>query len=94
MSKRAKGARRKRSSSVSRDRDARLVLREALWRLDRLERQVKTLSELVRYHAEDTDRLVKIVAEDHEALRQELLHEHQERLRRRKRVRLLAGREP
>lgn len=61
-------------------------IREILWRLDRLERQVKTLSDLVRYHAEDADRLVKIVGEDHEVLRRELLQEHQETLKRRKRL--------
>jgi hypothetical protein len=55
------------------------------WRLDRLERQVRTLSELVRDHAEDADRLVRIVAEDHDALRRELVVEHQARLRARKR---------
>lgn len=60
---------------------------EVFWRLDRLERQVRTLSELVRDHAEDADRLVRIVAEDHEALRQELLREHQEWRRKRQRVR-------
>ena len=57
-----------------------------LWRLDRLERQVRTLSELVRDHAEDADRLVRIVGEDHEVLRRQLLHEHQEALRDRKRA--------
>ena len=44
-----------------------------LWRIDRLERQVMRLSELVRAHAEDEDRLVRIVAEDHEVLRRELI---------------------
>ncbi|HZS11662.1 MAG TPA: hypothetical protein VFA38_05385 [Nitrospirales bacterium] len=57
------------------------------WRLDRLERQVQTLSELVRDHAEDADRLVRIVAEDHEALRRELVQEHQAHVRARKRLR-------
>ena len=57
-----------------------------LWRLDRLERQVRTLSELVRDHAEDADRLVRIVSEDHEVLRRQLLREHQEALRDRKRA--------
>ena len=61
-------------------------LRWVLWRLDRLERQVKTLSELVRDHAEDADRLVRIVGEDHEALRRELVREHQANLLRRKRL--------
>ena len=42
-------------------------------RVDRLERQVMRLSELVRAHAEDEDRLVRIVAQDHDALRRELL---------------------
>ncbi|MGH7233641.1 MAG: hypothetical protein ACREJU_20105 [Nitrospiraceae bacterium] len=58
-----------------------------LWRLDRLERQVQKLSELVRDHAEDEDRLVKIVAEDREVLRRELLRQHQAKLRMRKRTR-------
>jgi hypothetical protein len=58
-----------------------------LWRLDRLERQVQKLSELVRDHAEDEDRLVKIVAEDREVLRRELLRQHQAKLRIRKRTR-------
>jgi len=57
------------------------------WRLDRLERQVRTLTELVRDHAEDADRLVRIVAEDHEALRRELVQEHQAHVRARKRLR-------
>jgi len=65
----------------------RIVLRDLLWRLNRLERQVKTLSELVRDHAEDSDRLVRIVAEDRDLLRRGLLREHQARLRKRKRAR-------
>ena len=48
-------------------------LNDLLWRVDRLERQVMRLSELVRAHAEDEDRLVRIVAQDHDALRRELL---------------------
>jgi hypothetical protein len=60
-------------------------LEDVLWRLDRLERQVQTLSELVRDHAEDADRLVRIVAEDREVLRQQLLRDHQARLRVRRR---------
>jgi len=60
-------------------------LEDVLWRLDRLERQVQTLSELVRDHAEDADRLVRIVAEDREVLRQQLLRAHQARLRVRRR---------
>jgi hypothetical protein len=63
------------------------MLADLMWRINRLERQVRTLSELVRDHAEDADRLVTIVSEDHEALRRELLREHQERLRDRKRDR-------
>lgn len=59
---------------------------QMLWRLDRLERQVQTLSHLVRDHAEDMDRLVKIVAEDREVLRRELVRQHQAKLRLRKRM--------
>ncbi|MGH7208819.1 MAG: hypothetical protein ACREIL_05485, partial [Nitrospiraceae bacterium] len=60
------------------------ALQHVLWRLDRLERQVRTLSELVRDHAEDSDRLVAIVAEDRDVLRRELLRDHQAKLRVRK----------
>ncbi|MGH7260895.1 MAG: hypothetical protein ACREI9_09460 [Nitrospiraceae bacterium] len=63
------------------------VAQDILWRLDRLERQVHTLSELVRDHAEDADRLVRIVAEDREVLRRELLRQHQARLRLRRQAR-------
>jgi hypothetical protein len=63
------------------------VVQDILWRLDRLERQVHTLSELVRDHAEDADRLVRIVAEDREVLRRELLRQHQARLRLRRHAR-------
>jgi hypothetical protein len=63
------------------------VAQDILWRLDRLERQVHTLSELVREHAEDADRLVRIVAEDRDVLRRELLHQHQAKVRLRKRSR-------
>ncbi|MBI4400473.1 MAG: hypothetical protein HY581_02435 [Nitrospirae bacterium] len=63
---------------------AKTVLQSILWRLDRLERQVQTLSELVRDHAEDADRLVRIVAEDRDVLRRELLREHQAKVRVRK----------
>ena len=62
-------------------------VREVYWRVARLERQVKVLSELIRDHAEDADRLVKIVGEDHEALRRQLLSEHQETILRRKHLR-------
>lgn len=61
-------------------------LKEVVWRLDRLERQVQKLVELVRDHAEDEDRLVKIVAEDREVLRRQLVRQHQQRLRIRKRA--------
>ena len=63
------------------------VLRNLLWRLGRLERQVQTLSELVRGHAEDTDRLVQIVAENRDLLRHDLLEQHRLELRSRKRLR-------
>ena len=63
------------------------VVQDIIWRLDRLERQVHTLSELVREHAEDADRLVRIVAEDRDVLRRELLRQHQARVRLRKRSR-------
>jgi len=72
---------------ISKDDQMPAALRHVLWRLDRLERQVRTLSELVRDHAEDSDRLVAIVAEDREVLRRELLREHQAKLRVRKRGR-------
>lgn len=72
---------------LSKDDQMPTALRHVLWRLDRLERQVRTLSELVRDHAEDSDRLVAIVAEDREVLRRELLQEHQAKLRVRKRGR-------
>ncbi len=63
------------------------VVQDILWRLDRLDRQVHTLSELVRDHAEDADKLVRIVAEDREVLRRELVRQHQARLRLRQRTR-------
>ena len=63
------------------------VVQDILWRLDRLDRQVHTLSELVRDHAEDADKLVRIVAEDREVLRRELVRQHQARLRLRRRTR-------
>lgn len=61
-------------------------LQEVFWRLDRLERQVQKLVELVRDHAEDADRLVRIVAEDRELLRRQMVRQHQNRLRARKRA--------
>ncbi len=75
----AKGSARSRASRTTRRPHARtgnrkaLDLQGVLWRVDRLERQVRRLSELVREHAEDSDRLVRIVAEDREVLRQQLL---------------------
>jgi hypothetical protein len=63
------------------------TIRGVLWRLDRLERQLQKLSELVRDHAEDSDRLVRIVAEDRDVIRRELLRKHQETIRVRKHLR-------
>jgi hypothetical protein len=77
----------KRMPRLSKDSQMPAALQHVLWRLDRLERQVRTLSELVRDHAEDSDRLVTIVAEDRDVLRRELLREHQAKLRVRKRAR-------
>lgn len=51
-----------------------------LWRLEHLECQMQKLSELVRDHAEDVDRLVRIVAEDRNAIRQQMLRKHRERV--------------
>jgi len=59
-------------------------MQNLLWRIDRLERQVHTLSELVRDHAEDMDHLVRIVGEDREMLRRELLRQHHAKVRLRK----------
>jgi hypothetical protein len=42
---------------------------------------------LVREHAEDVDRLVRIVAEDRDVIRRQLLRKHQEQVRVRKRLR-------
>ncbi len=39
------------------------------------------LSELIREHAEDADRLVRIVAEDRNLIRRELLRRHQAQVR-------------
>lgn len=69
------------------DGKARPEFQSVLWRLARLERQVRWLSQLVRDHAEDEDRLVKIVAEDRDTLRRELLRKHEAKLRARKRAR-------
>ena len=45
------------------------------------------LSELVREHAEDVDRLVRIVAEDRDVIRRQLVRKHQEHVRVRKHLR-------
>lgn len=57
------------------------------WRLERLEGQLQKLSELVREHAEDVDRLVRIVAEDRDVIRRQLLRKHHEKVRVRKHLR-------
>ena len=61
--------------------------KESLWRLEHLESQMQKLSELVREHAEDVDRLVRIVAEDRDAIRRQLLRKHQDQVRVRKYLR-------
>lgn len=63
------------AASVADERDA------LQWRLDRLEQQMLRLTELIREHAEDNDRLVRIVAEDRELIRKELVRRHQAQLR-------------
>jgi hypothetical protein len=60
---------------------------DALQRLEHLESQMAKLSELVREHAEDVDRLVRIVAEDRDVIRRQLLRKHQEQVRVRKYLR-------
>lgn len=80
-----------RAAGPAKSRMADVEVQGILWRLDRLERQVRTLSELVRDHAEDADRVVRIVSEDHEVLRRQLLREHQETLRDRKRAQAAAA---
>ena len=62
-------------------------LGEMTWRLERLEGQLQKLSELVREHAEDVDRLVRIVAEDRDVIRRQLLRKHHEKVRVRKHLR-------
>ena len=61
------------------------------WRLERLEGQLQKLSELVREHAEDMDRLVRIVAEDRDVIRRQLLRKHHEKMRVRKHLRETAS---
>ena len=60
---------------------------DALQRVEHLESQMAKLSELVREHAEDVDRLVRIVAEDRDVIRRQLLRKHHERVRVRKHLR-------
>lgn len=62
-------------------------LSDMAWRLERLEGQLQKLSELVRDHAEDVDRLVRIVAEDRDVIRRQLLRKHHEKVRVRKHLR-------
>ena len=61
--------------------------KDALSRVEHLESQMAKLSELVREHAEDVDRLVRIVAEDREVIRRQLLRKHHEQVRVRKHLR-------
>lgn len=70
-------SRRKRTDGAQPTRQPDDVLR----RLNRLEQQMHRLSELIREHAEDADRLVRIVAEDRNLIRRELLRRHQAQLR-------------
>jgi len=60
---------------------------DALRRLEHLETQMAKLSELVHEHAEDVDRLVRIVAEDRDVIRRQLLRKHHEQVRVRKHLR-------
>jgi hypothetical protein len=60
---------------------------DAIRRVEHLESQMAKLSELVREHAEDVDRLVRIVAEDRDVIRRQLLRKHHERVRVRKHLR-------
>jgi len=57
------------------------------WRLEKLEGQIQKLSELVRDHAEDMDRLVRIVGATQEVVRRQLLQKHHEKVRVRKHLR-------
>ncbi|NGZ09492.1 MAG: hypothetical protein CV088_08890 [Nitrospira sp. LK70] len=62
-------------------------LNDVRGRLERLEGQMQKLSELVRDHAEDMDRLVRIVAENSDMIRRQLLRKHHEKVRVRKHLR-------
>ncbi|MBS0151323.1 MAG: hypothetical protein JSR31_10310 [Nitrospira sp.] len=66
-------------------------LENMAWRLEKLEEQIQKLSELVRDHAEDMDRLVRIVAENQDVVRQQLLRKHHEKVRVRKHLRALSS---
>ena len=66
-------------------------LQDMAWRLEKLEEQIQKLSELVRDHAEDMDRLVRIVAENQDVVRQQLLRKHHEKVRVRKHLRALSS---
>lgn len=66
-------------------------LRNMALRLEKLEGQIQKLSELVRDHAEDMDRLVRIVAENQDVVRQQLLRKHHEKVRVRKHLRALSS---
>ena len=66
-------------------------VRNMAWRLEKLEEQIQKLSELVRDHAEDMDRLVRIVAENQDVVRRQLLRKHHEKVRVRKHLREAAS---
>ena len=66
-------------------------LQNMAWRLEKLEEQIQKLSELVRDHAEDMDRLVRIVAENQDVVRQQSLRKHHEKVRVRKHLRVLGS---
>ena len=77
----------KKGNAVSKKKSASDDEESLRWRLEHLESQMQKLSELVRDHAEDVDRLVRIVAEDRNAIRQQLLRKHHEQVRVRKHLR-------
>ena len=77
----------KRNLATSKRKSSAKAQETILWRLEHLESQMRKLSELVRDHAEDVDRLVRIVAEDRNAIRRQLLQKHHERVRVRKHLR-------
>ena len=74
-------------TSLVKQRPAAARSKDALRRLEHLESQMATLSELVREHAEDVDRLVRIVAEDRNVIRRQLLRKHHAQVRVRKHLR-------